>query len=92
MDRRSFLQRTAVVVMGIRALDGKAVEEAFTELVTFDDPTVHIKLHSTLLSLDEAIRNFYMPVMVDVMTRDSILLTGMLERHTNDRQVYIRHA
>lgn len=76
MDRSSFLKRTAVVVMGIRALDGKAVEEAFTELVTFDDPDIHIKLHSTLLSADEALRNYYLPVIRQHLNQHSLLLDG----------------
>lgn len=88
MDRSSFLKRTAVVVMGIRAFDGKAVEEAFVDIVRYDDPAVHIKLHSTVLEVDEILRQMYLPVMVDVMNRDTVLLSGMAH-HIDDHRIRI---
>jgi hypothetical protein len=79
MDRREFLKRTGVVVMGIRALNGTAIEEAFTEAV-YDDSATHMALHRMALKdWDEVLIRYYLPPIQVQLNRQSFLLTNITE-------------
>lgn len=88
MDRRTFLKRTAVVVMGIRALDGQVVQEAFVDVVKYDDLLVHIKLHSMNTQLSEVLKDVYVDVISSHFNQHSVLLSGRVES-INGRDITI---
>lgn len=84
MDRGTFLGRFAAVVMGIRAIDGEAIQQAFVEAVPFDDPSLHVAIHKTYMPVvDDILRNYYMPVVVEQLNSPSLLLMeAHVGRHT----------
>ena len=70
MDRASFLRRVGAVALALRALDGVSIEQ----LLEDEAPLQAVRV--SLSDLDQALKNYYLPPMREMLNRQSVLFDG----------------
>ena len=72
MDRKAFLKRAAALGVAVYGLDGDAVVKVFEDNMT---PQMEEVISMTTLStVDEVLKNYYLPVVRDQLNQRSVLL------------------